>query len=64
MTDLSEALAACEAVLTQLGEADALGLLGILVNRAINQRPPEQRMQTVNAWTDTLLASVELSLPQ
>ncbi len=64
MTDLSEALLACEEQLALLDEADALGVLGLLMCRAINRRPPGQRMTAARTWADELLHGVERSMPQ
>ena len=63
MTDLWDALVACEDCLARLDEADALGVLGLLVSRAINRRPPEQRMTTLTSLADTLFDSVEKGMP-
>jgi len=57
-----DALVACEAQLALLDEADALGMIGLLLHRAINRRPPAQRIETARTMTDTLIDSVELGL--
>ena len=55
-------LVACEVQLARLDEADALGMIGLLLCRAINRCPPGQRIETVRTMTDTLIESVEWSV--
>jgi hypothetical protein len=57
-----DVLMACEAQLAQLDEADALGMIGLLLHRAINRRPAEQRIETARTMTDTLIDSLERSV--
>jgi hypothetical protein len=59
MTDLRDALVACEDRLALLDEPDRLGVLGLLAARAINHRPANQRMTTLTSWTNALFESVE-----
>jgi hypothetical protein len=55
-------LVACEVQLARLDEADALGMIGLLLCRAINRRLPGQRIDTARTMTDTLIESVEWSV--